>query len=209
MDPALGVPRPDGGVTRLKWHRGRRRAGDPPFTGTRILEGMALGASVEVDLVLHRGGIAVLHDPTLDRATTGAGPVREADAGTLRGLSLRGEDGAPLPHPVMLLGDLCALIAREGAHPDARLQLDYKEGQPPDAADVAAFAAAVGPVAAHMILSSGDRASVARLAAAVPGLRVGHDPCHFGAAERLAESRDFGGFVAGALAEAPDAAMIY
>ena len=35
--------------TFLKWHRARRRASDPVFTRKRVLEGMALGASVEVE----------------------------------------------------------------------------------------------------------------------------------------------------------------
>ena len=36
----------NGHRTWLKWHRAKRRASDPVFTGKRILEGMALGASV-------------------------------------------------------------------------------------------------------------------------------------------------------------------
>lgn len=191
----------------LKWHRARRRAGDPPFTARRIAEGMRMGASVEVDLVVHRGGLAVLHDLDLDRATTGTGPLREATAEALRTLRLRGPDGAPLPDPVLLLDDLAALAA--GAHPDALLQLDFKEGQALDGATVAAFARAVGPFARHAILSSGDRSAVQELAAAVPGLRVGHDPCHFGAMARLRADGDVAAFVSRALADAPDAAVIY
>ena len=42
----------NGHRTWLKWHRGRRRASDPVFTGQRIVEGMRLGASIEVDLVV-------------------------------------------------------------------------------------------------------------------------------------------------------------
>ena len=42
----------EGHRTLLKWHRGRRKASDPEFTPTRILEAMQLGASVEVDLVV-------------------------------------------------------------------------------------------------------------------------------------------------------------
>ena len=62
MADAISVTR-DGHRTFLKWHRARRRAADPVFTGRRILEGMALGASVEVDLVLHADdGFAVLHN---------------------------------------------------------------------------------------------------------------------------------------------------
>ena len=141
--------------TFLKWHRARRFGADPVFTGRRIIEGMAAGASVEVDLVIHGGdGFAVLHDLTLDSDTTGRGAVRQTDAATLRRLYLRGNDGAPIEDKVMLLEDLAALIAREGAHTDAILQLDYKE----DAAAltpgvIATFAHALRPVARHFILA--------------------------------------------------------
>src|SRR4051794_31692141 len=112
----------NGHKTWLKWHRGRRRAGDPAFTGQRILEGMRLGASVEVDLVVHAdGGYAVLHDLSVERETTGMGKVAELTAAQLRSFFLRDEDGRPLDQPVMLLEDLAALLAREGAHADALL----------------------------------------------------------------------------------------
>jgi glycerophosphoryl diester phosphodiesterase len=203
--------RRDGHRTFLKWHRARRRASDPVFTGRRILEGMARGASVEVDLVVHADdGFAVLHDLALDAETTGRGLVRETRSATLRSLHLRDSAGAPTADPVMLLEDLAALIARGGAHPHALLQLDFKEDAgalSPGA--IATFGAALGPVAPHVILSSGDADAVRRLAAGVPGLRIGHDPCHGGALERLAARRDYPGFVAEALAAAPDAELIY
>ena len=89
---------------------------------------MALGASVEVDLVLHADdGFAVLHNLELEPETTGRGLVRETPAATLRTLRLRDNDGRPISDRVMLLEDLAALIARDGAHPEALLQLDYKE----------------------------------------------------------------------------------
>lgn len=210
MADAVSVTR-NGHQTFFKWHRGRRQASDPVFTGRRILEGMQLGASVEVDLVIHAdNGMAVLHNLSLERETTGTGLVRETPAAVLRQLHLRDNDGRPLPDRVMLLEDLAALIARDGAHPDGLLQLDYKE----DAAAltpavVARFAEAVRPVAGHFILSSGDAEAVAVLTAAVPGLRVGYDPCHDGALERVAQSRDYAGFVADAVAASPRAEMVY
>ena len=197
--------------TFLKWHRARRHGADPAFTGRRILEGMALGASVEVDLVLHADdGFAVLHDLTLDRETTGSGPVRAAPAARLRSLRLRDNAGDPTADRVMLLEDLAALLARDGAHPESLLQLDYKE----DAAAltpgaISTFAAALAPVARNFILSSGDAEAVRRLSAGVPGLRIGYDPCHEGAIERLRTSRDYPAFVAGALAAIPEAELIY
>lgn len=201
----------DGHRAWLKWHRARRRGSDPVFTGRRILEGMALGASVEVDLVVHGdGGMAVLHDPDLDRETTGSGPVRAADAEALRGLHLRGEAGEVLEDRVMLLEDLAALVRRDGAHPDALLQLDYKEDAAAlDPVVIANFTAALAPVARHFILSAGDADAVAALAADLPDLRIGYDPCYGAAVDELQRTRDFAAFTAQAMAAAPDAEMIY
>lgn len=210
MTPAVSVTRGDH-TTFLKWHRARRFGTDPVFTGRRIVEGMAAGASVEVDLVIHGDhGFAVLHDLSLDHDTTGHGLVRETPAAVLRGLHLRGADGAPIPDTVMLLDDLAALIQQQGAHPDAVLQLDYKQDAAAlTPAAIATFVLALRPVAGHFILSSGDAAAVTLLADPVPGLRIGHDPCHDGALERLQDTLDFTGFVAGAVAASPKAEMIY
>lgn len=202
----------NGHRTYFKWHRGRRRLTDPVFTGRRILEGMALGASVEVDLVVHgENGFAVLHDHLdLARETTGQGPAAALGASAIRALHLRDNAGQPIADTVMLLDDLCALLAQNPPHPDALLQLDYKENQGQLApATVEAFARSVGPVARSMILSSGEADSVRLLTGATPGLHVGYDPCHQGALERVARSRDFAGFVADAVAASPDAEMIY
>jgi glycerophosphoryl diester phosphodiesterase len=201
----------DGHRTWLKWHRARRRATDPVFSRSRILEGMRLGASVEVDLVVHGGGgMAVLHNLTLEEETTGTGPVRDADAATLRALHLRANDGRVLPERVMLLEDLCAELGRDPPHRDALLQLDFKEDMAAlDARTVAAFGAAIGALGPHMILSGGDLAAVLALVGAAPGVRMGYDPCHGGSLAALRASGDFAGWIAEALAAAPDAELIY
>jgi glycerophosphoryl diester phosphodiesterase len=201
----------DGHRTWLKWHRARRTASDPVFTGRRIIEGMRLGASVEVDLVVHAGhGMAVLHNLSLERETTGTGQVRETAPEVLRQLHLRDNTGAPLDDKVMLLEDLAALLAAEGAHPDALLQLDYKEdAEALDPETIAGFAAALAPVARSFILSSGDAASVNMLTSAVPGLRIGYDPCHKGAIDQLMADHDYAAFVAAAVAASPRAELDY
>lgn len=167
----------NGHRTWLKWHRGRRRASDPVFTGARIVEAMRLGASVEVDLVVTGDkGMAVLHDMTLDRETTGSGPVAAASDSTIRQLHLRGNDGAPIADKVMLLDDLCALMAEGKVHPDALLQLDYKQDETVlDTVAVEKFAGATTPVAGNIIISSGSAAALKLLTSAVPGMRSGYD----------------------------------
>jgi glycerophosphoryl diester phosphodiesterase len=181
------------------------------FSRSRILEGMRLGASVEVDLVVHGGGgMAVLHNLTLEEETTGTGPVRDADSATLRALHLRANDGRVLPERVMLLEDLCAELRQDPPHGLALLQLDFKEDMAAlDARTVTAFGAAIGDLGPHMILSGGDLAAVLALVRAAPGVRMGYDPCHGGSLEALRASGDFAGWIAEALAAAPDAELIY
>ena len=211
MPDPVGVTR-NGHRTFFKWHRARRRASDPVFTGKRILEGMALGARVEVDLVVHgEHGFAVLHDHlSIARETTGRGAAADHTADALRALHLRGNDGAPIADHVMLLEDLCALLAKSPPHPGALLQLDYKENQGAlDPNTIASFARIVSPMAGNMILSSGEAESVRLLTEATPGLRVGYDPCHGEAVPELARTRDFAGFTAQAIAASPKAEMIY
>jgi glycerophosphoryl diester phosphodiesterase len=201
----------DGHRCLLKWHRGRRLAGDIAFTQDRIGEGMALGASMEVDLQRYGGdGFVVLHDEDLHPATTGKGPVISATREDLGQLRLRDAAGQETAHPILSIEDLAALIRDGGYSSDAVLQLDMKV---PSSRirddDIAAFAKAIAPVARSVILSAGDAEAVERLSRAVPDMPIGYDPCHEGASERLRESRDFPGFVAAAVAASPRARMIY
>ena len=211
MTDPISVTR-DGHRTFLKWHRARRRAADPVFTGRRILEGMALGASVEVDLVVHGShGFAVLHDhKSISRETTGRGSARSLSAEQLRALQLRGNDGAPIADHVMLLEDLCALLARTPPHPTALLQLDYKEDLAAlDPRTIASFVRSTAPVARNMIVSGGDAAAIDALTSSVPGMLKGFDPSD-NLKEGVAYSAaDLQRFVDEALATAPDADFIY
>jgi glycerophosphoryl diester phosphodiesterase len=201
----------NGHRTWLKWHRGRRRASDPVFTGARILEAMRLGASVEVDLVVTGDkGMAVLHDMTLDRETTGKGAVAAASDAAIRELHLRGNDGEPIADSVMLLDDLCRLMAQGAVHPDALLQLDYKEDETVlDARAIENFARATRPVGRNMIVSSGSAAAVGMLTGAVPGMRSGFDPSDEGRFKAALAGGTLQGFVDGAVAALDGTDLIY
>ena len=197
--------------TWLKWHRGRRRGSDPVFTGQRILEGMAAGASVEVDLVVTGDkGFAVLHNLELSRETTGTGLVAQTSDAVLRQLQLRDNEGVPIADRVMLLDDLCALMASGTVHPEALLQLDYKEDDSVlDAVALANFARATRPVAANLILSSGSAKAIAMLAAEVPFIRVGFDPSDEARVNAVRASGRYADFVAETVDAAPNADLIY
>jgi glycerophosphoryl diester phosphodiesterase len=201
----------NGHRTLFKWHRGRRRRDDVNFTAARIVEGLRLGAGVEVDLNRHAGGgFAVLHDATLDGETDGTGAVAEKSAAELRKLRLRREDGTMSGEPLMLLGDLAAALADESLPPGALLQLDLKEradGLAPG--DVAAFRSAAAPIAGHLIVSGADAEAVALLAGGVPGIRVGFDPCRRDSFDLLSANGDFAAFIARGLETGQGAEMIY
>lgn len=201
----------NGHRTWLKWHRGRRRLSDPVFTRDRIVEAMRLGASVEVDLVVHAdNGCVVLHDLELDRETTGRGKVRDTGAAALRQLHLRDNEGQPVTDRVLLLEDLCALLANEKLHPDALLQLDFKEDLEALTPQlIANFGAGVAPIRSSLILSGGDFDAIATLAKAAPGIATGYDPCYGESLARLQATGDYRSFIGQALVTAPDAKMIY
>lgn len=201
----------NGHRTWLKWHRGRRRAGDPAFTGARILEGMAMGASVEVDLVIHADhGCAILHDLSLERETTGTGLVRQTSAAALRALHLRGDDGAVLPDRVMLLEDLCALLVAHPPHKDALLQLDFKEDLAAlDPETVANFGTSIKPIAPHVMLSGAALDAISLLTQTTQMLRHGYDPCYGEPLRRLQADKNYPRFITEALHAAPEADFIY
>lgn len=156
---------------RLKWHRLRRHVTESEFDPAHLALGLALGASMEVDLqALADGSFAVLHDADLSGETDGFGPVAQATAEQLATLRIKGQDRAPLT------SDRMASLART-AHPEALLQLDMKNTREDvSAAHIAHFAHHFAPLAPNLIASGASDALIAALAAAVPGMKCGYDP---------------------------------
>ncbi len=74
---------------------------------------VGLGADyVEFDVHLSRDGeVVVIHDPTLDRTTTGTGPVRERTLAELKTLRLRDRGGAVTEEQVPTLDEVAAIAA--------------------------------------------------------------------------------------------------
>jgi len=196
-------------ITRLKWHRLQRSHSDLPFTPRRLLEGLAVGASMEVELRLHADhSFVCLHDATLDRETSGTGPVAQASLEQLRQVTLRGAHSVT-GEGLILLEDL-AELARGGAAPDALIQLDLKESDAAlDPQTIENFRRTLACVAGRCILSGRDWQAVSRLAAAIPAMRRGFDPCAVDTLEQLRDGIDCLDFVESALATAAEAEMIY
>jgi len=198
-------------TTMLKWHRGRRLVTDAVFTRSRILEGVRLGASIEVDIQRHGSdGFVILHDETLDRETSGSGPVGAQKVHALRQLRMRDNDGKVTAEPVLLLDDLAELLATAPVDANAVLQLDLKNDRASlSSDDIAAFPAAVAPFLANVLVSGDDADAVDSLRRATPGLRTGYDPCREETIAELRRTGDYAAFVRAALVAAPDAEMIY
>ncbi|MCB1496264.1 MAG: hypothetical protein KDJ86_10790 [Bauldia sp.] len=195
----------DGRRVLLKWHKLRRAPHEPPFTIANLPAGLALGASMEIDIrLLADGHWVCLHDDALDEETDGSGPVANADRAAIGCLRIAGGDHAP-----PLLADMTAALT---AVPDsgALLQLDLKE---PAAtlteAGVAAFADTVRPVADRCLLSGADFDAVTRLADGIEGLRVGFDPCDMAETRTFATRKEMEAFVDEVFAVAPEADSFY
>lgn len=198
------------GVTRLKWHRAKRLIEDTPFTARRIEEGFCLGASFEVDIRPYRdGGFVLLHDDTLDRETTGCGPVHLAAHAALRAVRMRDPDGALTQNAPLFLDDLGRLATSPDADPQAMCQLDLKAGLADlDARAVTAFARALDPAPGRFVVSGGD-ADAVRLLGRAAGITVGYDPCDRARGRDLTRAALADAFVAEAAAAVPEARIVY
>ncbi len=207
-----GVYLPGSASTRLKWHKLRRHGAQAPFLRENLVRGLALGASMEVDLrLLACGNFVCLHDEHLDQETTGSGPVRALDADAISRLAMRTPDGTPTQSPPLLLSEVVALIA---ASPDvdgaARLQLDLQEQHTVLSAAVCdRFAATVNPVASRLLLSAFDWAAVQQLGGGIAGLGFGHDPSEQSRRWDFDEPGANQAFCRSIARQAPDAQMIY
>jgi glycerophosphoryl diester phosphodiesterase len=212
MTPAMrdGVElRGPKGPIRIKWHRLRRTAGDVDFTAQRLREGLAVGASMEIDLRRHaEHGFVCLHDDVLESETNGRGPIANASVSTLRSLRMRGPDGSITGEPLLLLEDLVE-IAHEG-HPDSVVQFDLKEHKAYlDEATLSSLAGLVAPNARRFLLSGDDWNAVRAIGERIQGLKLGFDPSDLPEATGLKSAKDFSDFTRFTLETAPNAAIIY
>jgi glycerophosphoryl diester phosphodiesterase len=74
---------------------------------------VGLGADyLEFDVHLSKDGeVVVIHDPTLDRTTTGTGPVRERTLAELKTLRLKDRGGAVTGEPIPTLDEVVVVAA--------------------------------------------------------------------------------------------------
>ena len=104
-----------GGKPRYVAHRGG--AACWPENSLTAFRGAIAGGARLLELDVHLtadGEIAVIHDPTLERTTSGTGAVARCTAADLRRVRLRGADGALTDDSVPTLGDVLAIAAPAG-----------------------------------------------------------------------------------------------
>jgi glycerophosphoryl diester phosphodiesterase len=194
---------------RVKWHMLRRRRTDPPFLRENLTAALASGAACEVDVRWTSDGHAVcLHDATLDRETTGHGPIATTRRSELERCRQRGRDGSILDAAPLFLDELVAAVA--AATTRARVQLDVKTRADAIApAAVARFAALVRDHAGAFVASAYDWGAVQRLAAAIPGLDIGFDPLHLYTRPIVREASSFVALAARTRELTPTASIYY
>lgn len=202
--------RHDGRPIRLKWHKLRRGAGDPPFHRPNLDAGLAAGASMEVDIqLLADGAFVCLHDENLETETDGSGPVGATDSATVRTLRQTADGAAGAPP--LLLEELADIISGRAADigDGGSVQLDLKSSGPAITGAVAdRFARTVQPVARHLSLSGEDWQAVVRLGGAVEGLSLGFDPTVLAYEDRDTVG-DLSGFAERVASLAPRADTVY
>ncbi|OOG65216.1 glycerophosphodiester phosphodiesterase [Sinorhizobium sp. A49] len=195
----------------LKWHRLRQVRTDCAFGLTSMLQGAACGASMEVDLrALSDGDFVCLHDATVDRETNAAGPVRDFTSSDVGSMLMRSDDGRLTEVRPMLLGDLAAAMGGEAVHPDALMQLDFKD----DIGTLSEehrqrFHDCLASCASRFILSGDDPAGLLSLGAGLSGLKVGYDPCRDDTLASLQRTGAFEAFARDAARAVPFAAYAY
>lgn len=197
---------------RFKWHRLKRRRTDPPFLRANLEAGLAAGAPLEVDLRATADGQWVcLHDATLERETSGTGPVAAHRRVDLERLRQRGPDGRLLDDPPLFLDELADAVRRHGARPGGLVQLDVKEPAARlDAALLAAFARPLADLAPAFTAGGCEATLIEALAGAAPGIAKGFDPLHAYEAEGLPDGADsFRRLGEATIAAMPDAAIFY
>jgi glycerophosphoryl diester phosphodiesterase len=123
LQVALSGAAQRGAATLLAAHRGGAALW-PENSLLAFGNAVALGADyLELDVHLSKDGhVVVIHDPTLDRTTTGRGPVKDATLDELRALTLRDQHGAVTAEALPTLDEVVAVAARAGR----RLLLEIK-----------------------------------------------------------------------------------
>jgi glycerophosphoryl diester phosphodiesterase len=112
-------------VTRVAAHRGGAALW-PENSLLAFRSALALGVdALELDLHLTADGeVVVLHDPTLERTSTGRGPVRDARLADLASVRLKTREGAETAERVPTLAQVLDLVAQSSSELLPEIKVD-------------------------------------------------------------------------------------
>jgi glycerophosphoryl diester phosphodiesterase len=137
----------------------------------------ALGLGVEyLELDVHRsrdGETVVIHDATLDRTTTGTGPVRDRTLAELRALRLRDRDGTVTAETVPTLDEVVALAASAGRELLVEIKVDSGRNRYPGIEEHVIATLDRHAMARAAVVMAFEPATWLRLLELRPSLRVG------------------------------------
>lgn len=133
-----------------------------------------LGADfLEFDVHLSKGGeVVVIHDPTLDRTTSGRGPVRERTLQELRALQLRDRAGAITEERLPSLDEVVALAVRTGRRMLLEIKVDDRAKRYPGIEEKVLEVLDRHRAAGATVLMSFERDTWKRIRAIRPDVRV-------------------------------------
>ncbi|MEK6665213.1 MAG: glycerophosphodiester phosphodiesterase family protein [candidate division NC10 bacterium] len=136
---------------------------------------IALGVDfLEFDVHLSRDGqVVVIHDPTLERTTTGTGAVSDRTLAELRTLRLKGRDGKVTEELVPTLDDVAQLAAPTPLRLLLEIKVDARGGRYPGIEEKALAILDRHGMASRTIVMAFEEETVRRIRKLRPDVTVG------------------------------------
>jgi glycerophosphoryl diester phosphodiesterase len=135
---------------------------------------LALGAHfLETDVHLTADDeIVVIHDPTLDRTTTGGGPVRAVSRAALADVRLKAADGTVTDERIPTLAELLDVLAPSTARLLLEIKVDSTRQPYPGIEDKALALVKARGLLDRVVVMAFEDATVRRVRALEPGVRT-------------------------------------
>lgn len=128
---------------------------------------------LETDVHLSADGtVVVLHDPTLERTTTGAGAVRDTTAADLARLRLRSGDGRVTEEPVPTLAQLLDLLRPARVELLLEIKVDERRQRYPGIEEKVLALVRERALAGRVLIMAFERETIARVRALDPAMRT-------------------------------------
>lgn len=146
----------------------------PENSLTAFRNALALGVDLlEADIHLTADGtVVVLHDPLLERTTTGAGAVRASTAAELSRLRLRGSHGHATDEPVPTLAQLLDLLKPGSAELLLEIKVDDRAQPYPAIEEKVLALLRERELAGRVLIMAFERETIGRVRALDAGMRT-------------------------------------